>query len=215
MFTGLVHGMGSVVGLRPSGPGAVLQIDTKGVIGDIALGDSIAINGVCLTVTRKDGSISNFDVSGETLKHTVLGRLRPGERVNLEPSLRASDRMGGHIVTGHVDAVGSIKSMSREGDTVRYTIEAPADIIAQLVPKGSISVDGISLTVVDLGQSTFTLVIIPHTGALTTIGIKGAGDQVNLETDIIGKYVARYIGRVNKDESGLVEAMKRSGFMGA
>lgn len=216
MFTGLVYGMGSIVSVKPQGPGATLRLDTKGTISDIASGDSIAINGVCLTATRIDKDLVSFDVSSETLKHTVLGRLTTGERVNLEPSLRASDRMGGHFVTGHVDAVGTIRSRQAEGQAERITIEAPAEITSQLVPKGSVAVDGVSLTVVDVMETAFTLVIIPHTGALTTIGIKGAGDAVNIETDIIGKYVARQMGAQASKKDGdqdLISAMKRSGFM--
>lgn len=218
MFTGLVHGMGIIVSVRPQGPGATLRLDTKGTVSDVGLGDSIAINGVCLTATSiENKDVLSFDVSSETLKHTVLGRLRPGERVNLEPSLRASDRMGGHFVTGHVDAVGTIRARQAEGQAERITIEVSPEIAAQLVPKGSVAVDGISLTVVDVAERTFTLVIIPHTGALTTIGIKGPGDAVNIETDIIGKYVARHLGaRASADgggETGLMDAMKRSGFM--
>ncbi len=216
MFTGLVHGMGGVAALRRQGPGAVLRVDTKGLIGEPAIGDSIAINGACLTVTRIEGQVVDFDVSAESLKHTVLGDLRPGERVNVEPSLRASDRMGGHIVSGHVDAVGTIRSAAREGDAVRVTIDVPRAIAAELVPKGSVAVDGISLTVVEVGESSFTLVIIPHTAAQTTIGVKAPGMRVNIETDIIGKYVAKYLAaHASKGDSALTDKLKRSGFMGA
>ncbi len=196
MFTGIVTEMGDVISLRQKEAGASLTIRAPETARDAAIGDSISVNGVCLTVVdRGDDGILSFDLSGETLGATNLGQLRPRQRVNIEPSLRADGKLGGHFVTGHVDAVGRIRSKIRAGDTLKIVIEAPEEVTRSLVEKGSVAVDGISLTVVDLSRDTFTVFIIPHTASITTLGLKGPGDTVNLEGDIIGKYVARFMGR--------------------
>ena len=215
MFTGLVRGLGEVVSLAPKAGGAVLNLRAKAFAAEAALGDSIAVNGACLTVAEKKGDVLAFDLSGETLKSTVLGGLKPGEKVNLEPALRASDQLGGHMVTGHVDATGKVRSRERIGETVKITIEAPPSVLDYLVSKGSVAVDGISLTVVDVLAGAFTIVIIPHTLANTTIGFKEPGAAVNLESDIIGKYVARFVGPQGKGASGgsLMKALGESGFI--
>ena len=195
MFTGLIVEMGSIVSLSGRAGGARLAIEADAVSTGADIGDSIAINGTCLTVVEIRGKNLSFDLSDETLKSTNLGRLKPGDRVNLEPSLRPDSKMGGHFVTGHIDGVGRIKSELTTGDVCKIVIDSGAQIADFLVEKGSVAVDGISLTVVDVLKDGFSLVIIPHTAALTTIGFKKAGDEVNIEVDILGKYVSKFINK--------------------
>ncbi len=215
MFTGLVRGLAEVVSLAIKPGGAVLGVKAEAFAAEAALGDSIAVNGACLTVAGKKDGVLAFDLSGETLKSTVLGGLKQGEKVNLETALRASDQLGGHMVTGHVDATGRVRSRQQLGETVKITIEAPPVVLDYLVPKGSVAVDGISLTVVEVLAGAFTIVIIPHTLANTTIGFKEPGAAVNLESDIIGKYVAKFVARQGKDSSGglLMKALGEAGFI--
>ncbi len=192
MFTGIIKGLGRVISIKQMGEISRLYVET-GLSKESAIGDSIAINGVCLTVVDiKDGVVA-FDLSGETLRVTNLGKLKPGSMVNVEPSMKAGDSFGGHIVTGHVDCLGRIRSRREVGEVIHLEIEAPKEFLKYLVPKGSVAVDGISLTVVEVFRDYFTLVIIPHTARLTTLGFKDQGDTVNLEADIIGKYVMRYL----------------------
>lgn len=211
MFTGLVTGMGKVVSLRKSGKSAELVL--KVPLEDVRIGDSISISGTCLTVTKLEGNKLSFDLSDETLSSTTLGGLKAGDSVNIEPSLRADGKLGGHFVTGHVDAVGVIKKKTREGGVLKFEIGAPEGIVSLLVPKGSVALDGISLTVVDVLRDGFTIVIIPHTADMTTIGSKDAGDKINIEADIIGKYVMRLLGRTGKLEGGLMAKLKEEGFL--
>jgi riboflavin synthase len=215
MFTGIVLELGEVVSFEKKGGAAVLAVRAGQVAGDAALGDSIAVNGACLTVTRVEDGVLSFDLSDETLGSTTLGRLKPPARVNLEPSLRADGRLGGHFVTGHVDAVGRIGSRVKEGGMLRFEIGAPRLVMDLLVEKGSVAVDGISLTVVDVLRESFTLVIIPHTAEVTTLGFKGVGDAVNLEADIIGKYVMRLIGGKGLRDAGLMNKLADGGFLAA
>ncbi len=214
MFTGLVTDTGEVVSLRPEAGGATLVIRAAGTTENSAIGDSIAINGTCLTITILDGSQMSFHASAETLKATTLGKLTPGARVNLEPALRPLDRMGGHFVTGHVDAVGKISSITPEGQATRYEIAAPKEVLSYLVDKGSVALDGISLTVVKVFEDSFTLVIIPHTAQITTLGNKKPGDSVNLEADIIGKYVHRYLEKGRDSDDSLMASLRKHGFAG-
>jgi riboflavin synthase len=193
MFTGLIIELGEVVGIEKRTQNARLSVKGREILKDISIGDSISLNGVCLTVTGVERDVVHFDVSGETLRSSNLGNLKRGDRVNLEPSLRPDSRMGGHFVTGHIDGVGRIRSRRAEGNAERIEIESPANVLQYLVPKGSVTVDGISLTVVDVLDNAFTLVIIPHTASMTTIGFKKVGDTVNLEPDILAKYVARFL----------------------
>jgi riboflavin synthase len=158
---------------------------------DAALGDSVAIDGCCLTVVAIEGDRLSFDAVPETLRRTTLGRLRPGTLVNLEPALRAGDRMGGHVVQGHVDAVGSLASAEPEGDAVNMTFRAPEDVLRYVIEKGSISVNGVSLTVTAFDDESFSVSVIPHTRAVTNLGRLAPGDEVNLEADLFGKYVER------------------------
>ncbi|HXX52999.1 MAG TPA: riboflavin synthase [Thermodesulfovibrionales bacterium] len=217
MFTGLIVELGTVVSLRRKEAGAFFTLSADGLAKDTTVGDSIAINGVCLTVVAREGSLLSFDISGETVRSTNLGLLRPRDRVNLEPSLRSDGRLGGHFVTGHVDAVGKIRSKTVEGDSVKVVIDSPEEVTKLLVEKGSVAVDGISLTVLEAARDRFSVVIIPHTARLTTIGSKDVGDTVNLEGDILGKYVAKFLteDRVNKgsSDSRFVRSLKESGYM--
>jgi len=208
VFTGLITNIGEVVSIKMGGQSAVLTLSTGLEAG---LGDSIAVNGVCLTVKEIRGREISFDLSHETLRSTNLSALRAGSKVNLEPALRADSRLGGHFVTGHVDGVGRIQDIRKRGDMVEMDIEAPQKIIKELVPKGSVAVDGISLTVVDVLPWGFRLVLIPHTLEVTTLGSKSVGSTVNIETDIIGKYVLRFIEGM---DSGLMKKLKEEGFLG-
>ncbi|HSA78524.1 MAG TPA: riboflavin synthase [Nitrospirota bacterium] len=211
MFTGIIEEMGSVKALRREAGSAQLTISASTVLGNTALGDSICVNGVCLTVVDMGRSEFSADVANETLKVTGLGELQGGQKVNLERALQLSARIGGHLVTGHVDAVGRIREKRQEGNSWRVFIEAPETALRYIIKKGSVAVDGISLTVADVDKTGFSIAMIPHTAKLTTLGFKSAGDSVNLETDIIGKYVERLLsGRV---EGGLnLEFLKGHGF---
>jgi riboflavin synthase len=210
-------GLGTVVSLRRKEPGASLTLSADTLAKDAAIGDSIAINGACLTVVAREGSMLSFDLSDETVRSTNLGLLKQGDRVNLEPSLRSDGRLAGHFVTGHVDAVGKIRSKTIVGDTVKVVINSPREVTKLLVDKGSVAVDGISLTVVQAAKDSFSVVIIPHTARLTTLGFKNAGDTVNLEADIVGKYVAKFLQGERIDrESGdarFVRSLKASGYI--
>jgi riboflavin synthase len=222
MFTGLIIELGEVRALERRGPGALLSVKGQKILSDLAIGDSISINGVCLTVTSSEKETAYFDVSGETLKNTNLGELKPGDRVNLEPSLRPDSRLGGHFVTGHIEASGKIRSRRAEGNAERIEIEAPPSVLKYLVPRGSVAVDGISLTVVDVLKDAFSLVIIPHTASQTTIGFKKTGALVNLEPDILAKYVEKMLqkdaaGENSPDADALnerfISKLKDSGFI--
>lgn len=214
MFTGIIVEMGEVVRLRRRASGASFAVKADTIVSDVVVGDSIAVNGACLTVVGVKGKDLTFDLSDETLRATNLGQLRPGERVNLEPSLRTGGKMGGHFVTGHVDATGKIRTKTAAGDAFSIVIEAPEEVTRFLVEKGSVAIDGISLTVVDVSEGAFSVVIIPHTARVTTIGFKGRGDLVNLEADIIGKYVARFLSKERpKGEEGLMKSLAKAGFV--
>ncbi|MDA8338502.1 MAG: riboflavin synthase [Nitrospiraceae bacterium] len=220
MFTGLIIEFGEIVSLEKKTESARLSLRANEVVKDAALGDSIAINGVCLTAVNIEKDILYFDVSFETLRSTNLGNLKRGDRVNLEPSLRPNSKIGGHFVTGHVEDIGKIRSKTPLGNAVRIEIETQDNVLRYLVEKGSVAVDGISLTVVDVLKDAFSVVIIPHTAKLTTIGFKNVGDTVNLEPDILGKYVAKFlagsqqsaVSSQNKDKE-LLSALKQSGFI--
>lgn len=211
MFTGLVVDMGEIVSVTKRDSGARLFLNAESVSEGARIGDSISVNGTCLTVVEIKGKTLGFDISDETLRSTNLGSLRKKDRVNLEPSLRLDSRLGGHFVTGHIDGVGTIKSKSAAGDVHKIVIGAGSDIIRFLVEKGSVAVDGISLTVVEVLPKGFSIVIIPHTAALTTIGFKGPGDTVNIEVDILGKYVSKFLHK--GQDSGLMKALSEEGFM--
>jgi len=211
MFTGIVEEMGSVKALRREAGAARLAIAASTVLGNTAIGDSISVNGVCLTVVEMGADAFTADVAVETLSVTNLGELKAGARVNLERALQLSARIGAHLVSGHVDAVGRIRSRREEGSGWRIFFDAPDSVLRYVIKKGSIAIDGISLTVADVDRTGFSIAMIPHTAKLTTLGFKTAGDGVNLETDIIGKYVERLLScRV---EGGLtLDQLKNAGF---
>ncbi|MCE9631632.1 MAG: riboflavin synthase [Planctomycetia bacterium] len=193
MFTGLVESLGHVVAAAPEPPGLRLVVDATEVASDARIGDSICTSGCCLSVVRIDGSCLTFELGPETLSRTTLGGLVAGDPVNLERSLRLSDRLGGHLVTGHVDGMGRLASRVEEGDWITCRFEAPAPLLAQMAGKGSVAIDGVSLTVVDVSPTEFSVALIPHTLACTTLGSLAVGDRVNLETDIVFKYVDRWL----------------------
>jgi riboflavin synthase len=193
MFTGLVEGTGKVESLSTRGNEASLNINALLLNDDTQVGDSISINGVCLTVTEMSPPLFRFDVSGETLSNTNLGLLKRGDRINLERALRLSDRLGGHLVTGHVDGVGRLVKKEPSGNSTILAIQAPKNLILYIVEKGSVALDGISLTVNRCQGSIFEVNIIPYTLQQTTLNTKKVGDTLNIETDLIGKYVARFL----------------------
>ncbi len=188
MFTGLVEALGVVRSCRPAGAGMRLSIEAP-LAAEVTLGESVAINGACLTVVSQEEDACSFDVGPETLARTNLGNLSSGDRVNLERSLRLSDRLGGHIVQGHVDGLGTVAHRIERGEWVDMHFGCPANLAAQMVPKGSVAVDGVSLTLVEVIADGFSVALIPHTLAHTTLGFKGPGATVNLETDLLAKYV--------------------------
>lgn len=203
MFSGIIEELGVVDVFEQKAAGdAGMIVTAKRLEAECSIGDSIAINGVCLTVASKDGGLG-FDLSHETLKVTNLGRLASGDKVNLELSLRLGERLGGHFVSGHVDEVGAIRSRRDEGDCAVFEISAGNRILELLIDRGSIAVDGISLTVTDVLDDAFKLVIIPHTAKMTTLGFKRAGDMVNLESDMIGKYVAKLVRGESLESEGI------------
>lgn len=192
MFTGLVETMGTVRRLEPDGAGGRHIVLAAVLAPELALGESVAVNGACLTVVERDAETFRFQAGPETLKRTNLGELAPGDRVNLERALRFNDRLGGHLVQGHVDGVGSIAQRERLGDWEMVWFTCPPELAAQMVSKGSVAVDGVSLTLVDVATDRFSVALIPHTLENTTLGFKQPGATVNLETDLIGKYVQKY-----------------------
>lgn len=212
MFTGIIEEVGSVRQVIAGSVSGEIAIKAKKVLEQTKIGDSIAVNGACLTVTRlmKDGFTA--DVMPETLRKTNLGKLKNGDPVDLERAMPADGRFGGHIVSGHIDGTGRIKSMKNEGNAVWVTIEAAADIISLIVEKGSIAIDGISLTVAKVSDNDFQVSIIPHTGSETILLGKKAGELVNLENDIIGKYVEKLLSnRGTNINSGIQENNSLSG----
>lgn len=215
MFTGIVEETGSVVRVQKGTHSAVLTVQARKVLEGTRIGDSIAVNGICLTVTAMSPDTFTADVMHETLDRTGLSGLGPGSPVNLERAMPADGRFGGHIVSGHIDGVGRITDVRRDDTAVWYTVEAAPELLRLVVEKGSIALDGISLTVAATGRNTFSVSIIPHTAAQTVLGRRKAGDLVNLETDIIGKYVEKLMGREPelKTQSAITrEFLTRHGF---
>jgi riboflavin synthase len=190
VFTGLVQSLGTVISVERSERGAVLQVQTA-LAAEVRPGDSIAVNGVCLTATEVGEDGFSAEAMNETLARTSLGALDAGTRVNLELPLRATDRLGGHVVQGHVDGLGTIVSATEDGFARRVEIEAPSELLRYIVHKGSVAVDGVSLTVAELGNSSFVVSLIPETLERTNLGQAERGTQVNLEVDVLAKYVER------------------------
>jgi riboflavin synthase len=193
MFTGLVQSLAEVVDVVPEPPGVRLIVRDAPIAAAAGIGDSIAINGCCLTVVGIDTDRLSFQAGEETLSRTNLGELLPGAMVNLEQSLRAGDPIGGHYVTGHIDAVGTVDSRHDDADWCTMKFRAPAAQLAQMASKGSVAVDGVSLTLVDVEKDRFSVALIPHTLSVTTLGQRKIGSQVNIETDVLAKYVERQL----------------------
>jgi riboflavin synthase len=196
MFTGIVETVGSVVEVSPRGESVRLSIEAPAIAAEVKLGDSVSVNGGCLTVVAVQGSRFDLDAIRETLDRTALGGLRAGSRVNLERAMRADARLDGHIVQGHVDEAGRVRELRRRGEDVQLFVACSRPFADLLVPKGSVAVEGVSLTVVGIGDDGFDVALIPHTLASTTLGDLRGGERVNLEADVLGKYVKRYLERV-------------------
>jgi riboflavin synthase len=193
MFTGIVRELGRVVSAEDADGGRVLGIEAPATAAELATGDSISIDGVCLTAETVDDGLVTLHAVPETLARTTLGSLVAGDAVNVEPALRAGEPLGGHHVQGHVDAVGRVRAVEEEGGGSRVVVEAPPDILRYCVEKGSIAVDGISLTIAGLGPDAFSVVLVPHTLSATTFSDLGPGREVNLEVDMLAKYVERLL----------------------
>jgi riboflavin synthase alpha subunit len=193
MFTGIVRERGRIVAVDGGMDGVRLEVEAPATAALSAIGDSISIDGACLTVTAVSDGRMSFDAVPETLRRTSLGRLARGAEVNVEPAVRAGEPLGGHVVQGHVDAVGRVRSVDPEGEGQRVWIEAPPDVLRLCVEKGSITVEGVSLTVAELADDAFAVALVPHTLTVTTLGRLASGDEVNLEADVLAKYVERLL----------------------
>lgn len=214
MFTGIIEELGVVQSLDRGLQSAVLTVLARRVVNGMNVGDSVTVNGVCLTTARLTDQGFAVDVSPETLRVTALGGLAPGDGVNLERAVRAGDRLGGHLVSGHVEAVGRVASRAPDGNAVNLTIEAPREILRYCVGRGSITVDGVSLTITGLTEKTFGVTIVPHTTQATTLGLKPPGALVNLEPDLIAKYVERLLlGNEGKPEKVDAEFLRKRGLL--
>ena len=211
MFTGIIQEIGTLQRVSP-GMAYKLRIRAKQTLDGIELGDSICVNGTCLTVVDFDKGSFEVDAMPETIETTTLKFLQMGSRVNLEPSLKVGSKLGGHWVTGHIDGTGKILAKKRVGNAVEYEISIANELSKHLIQKGSVAVDGISLTLIECGAESFRIGIIPHTFQETTLGDKGVGEFVNLETDVIGKYVYKYIGGASEQEV-TENLLRESGFM--
>ena len=208
MFTGIIEEIGKIRNIRKGSSSSRLTIHGPFVLNNTKIGDSIAVNGVCLTVTRIDNDDFQVDIMAETLRRSNLGELNMGDLVNLERALSLNQRLGGHIVSGHIDGTGEIISMKKEDNAVWITIGTSMDILRYVIYKGSIAIDGISLTIAHVDEKAFKVSIIPHTGATTTLLKKSQGDMVNLECDIIGKYVEKLLLSDNLKDKKNVAILK-------
>lgn len=215
MFTGIIEEIGTVKNIQRNGSNSYIVIEAKKVLEDVHLGDSIAVNGVCLTVTKIDSTIFQADVMNETLSRSSLGELRQGSKVNLERAMAANGRFGGHIVSGHIDGTGTITDIKNDGIAIWYTIAADTHIMRYIVEKGSIAIDGISLTVAKVTDRDFSVSVIPHTAEMTILSTKTKGQTVNLENDIIGKYVEKLMKPAeNSKNSGIdMSFLSSNGFI--
>lgn len=216
MFTGIVEEMGQIRSIVRGASSAVLSIEANLILEDLKIGDSVAVNGVCLTATSIGAGGFTADVMHETLNRSSLGALQKGSHVNLERAMLANGRFGGHIVSGHIDGTGTIGSIQKDDNALWYTILADAKLLRYIVEKGSVTIDGISLTVADVQSDRFAVSLIPHTAKVTVLGEKRTGDIVNLETDIIGKYVEKLLKPAEeetKQKSGItMEFLAENGF---
>ena len=220
MFTGIIEGLGRIAMVRSSGKGKRLAIDADFILDGTGIGDSIAVSGACLTVVEINRSRFEIDVSPETLERTTFGNAVTGGRVNIERALRLSDRLDGHLVSGHIDGLGTIARKKIDGNAVLISVGVPESLSRYIIKKGSVAVDGVSLTVNNCDEGWFEASIIPHTGKLTTMGFKEKGALVNIETDLIGKYIERFVGsRFNSENDKAskssidMEFLARTGFI--
>jgi riboflavin synthase len=211
MFTGIIEQIGVVAALIRGPQTAKLAVSAGKYLDDCKTGHSVAVNGVCLTVTSLRRGFAEFDLSSETLKKSNLGDLKIGDRVNLEKAVLLSGRLGGHMVTGHIDGVGEIRSKVNSGDGFELSLSVPSEILRYLVPRGSIAVDGVSLTVADYRDGHLRIAVIPQTGRSTILADKAIGDKVNIEVDLLSKYIEKHLGNESK---GITEdTMMRVGFL--
>ena len=195
MFTGIVRELGTIVSADEHGGGRALVVRAPGVAASTSVGDSVSINGCCLTAESVDGEQVSFHAVSETLARTTLGQIQSDDRVNVEPAVRAGDPLGGHYVQGHVDGVGRVQSVEAEGEGLRVFVEAPDDVLRYCVEKGSVTVEGVSLTVAELADEAFAVALVPHTLEATTLADLVPGREVNLEADVLAKYVERLAAR--------------------
>jgi riboflavin synthase len=198
MFTGLVQSLAEVIAIKSVGPGVRLILAEPTLAARAVIGDSIAINGCCLTVVAIEGDRLSFDAGEETLSRTTLGLVTSGDHVNVESSLRMGDLLGGHLVSGHIDAVGTVDHRQDDADWSKFWFCVPAELTRQMASKGSVAIDGVSLTLVDVERERFSVALIPHTLQVTTLGRRQVGDRVNIETDLLAKYVERQLTWQNK-----------------
>lgn len=216
MFTGIIEEIGTVTAIKKSALESRLTISAERIFSDLKTGDSVAVNGVCLTASVISGNTFTADVMNETFSRTSLAALSSGSHVNLERAMAADGRFGGHIVAGHVDGTGIIKDIRKDGNAVWFIIGASPEVLKYIVEKGSVAIDGISLTVAEVTKNNFSVSTIPHTLSQTILAEKKTGDAVNLENDIIGKYVERFMGftKENKTDKGRVtlELLARNGY---
>jgi len=216
MFTGIIAHVGSVQSAQPTRTGARLVIDLGPLAAGLAEGDSVAVSGACLTAVDIRGQSAGFDVMAETLRRTTLGRLRPGSKVNLERALRLDGRLDGHLVQGHVDGLASLRAVQgRQQAQWVMELSAPVELTRAMVPKGSIALDGVSLTLVEAAEGRFSVSLIPATLERTTLGGLSPGDEVNVETDIMGKYVLRYLESMSSAGGGgglTIQKLREAGF---
>jgi riboflavin synthase len=219
MFTGIIESLGTVYAIQPSGEGKKLTIDADYVLEGTKEGDSISVSGACLTVVVINGGRFTVDVSPETLARSTFSRAKAGDRVNIERAMRLSERLDGHLVSGHIDGVGTIVHRKIKSNAILITMGAPESLCRFMIEKGSVAVDGVSLTINGYTQNSFDVSIIPFTAKLTTIGLKGIGDHINIETDMIGKYVAKFLsgGQANDKYSRKsdisMDVLAKAGFL--
>ncbi|HHT9138761.1 MAG TPA: riboflavin synthase [Candidatus Wunengus sp. YC60] len=214
MFTGIIEHLATVKKLSLKAGGAELFLDFLDFYKDLKLGESIAINGVCLTVKEVTGNVVSFDVSSETLSKTTLGKLRNAGKVNIERALRVGERLGGHFVTGHVDGVGTIKEKKQSADQCTMSFSVESIFTDMMIEKGSVAIDGISLTIVNLVDGAFSVALIPYTLTSTTLGFKKLGDRVNIEIDMMGKWIKKLLAHMQGEKGGITqEQLMKQGFL--
>jgi len=221
MFTGIIESFGTIKRIESKGEGKVLHLGCDLDLSETKIGDSIAVNGACLTVINLEKNVFTVDMSPETVERTTFKYLRPGSRVNIERALKLSDRIDGHLVSGHIDGTGIISSIKKNSNAIVIKIDVSPKLGADMIEKGSIAIEGVSLTINNCSDKDFQVSIIPHTAAITTIGLKRVGDEVNIETDMIGKYVKKSLmGSVSKNDALpkgqtdiSMELLARNGFL--